>query len=86
MTINNYMTKNFKILSVIATTYITVTLFLGLVIKDDYFLLAFPSWPIFIGCSEDCDVYRLIIATIMNGIFLGLGYLFVKYLFKKDRL
>jgi len=79
------MMKNFKTLLIIAIIYITVTLFLGLVIKDDYFLLAFPSWPIFIGCSEDCDVYRLIIATIMNGIFLGLGCLFAKYLFKKDR-
>ncbi|MDP2709430.1 MAG: hypothetical protein Q8O93_05330 [bacterium] len=73
--------KKYRIPLLITVIYIVIVLSLGFGIKDDYFMWTFPSWPILVGCTEDCSELRMVMATVINGALLGLAYIFVKYLF-----
>ena len=39
--------------------------------RDDFFVLTFPSWPFLINCFENCG-YKVLIALCANGILLGI--------------
>jgi hypothetical protein len=72
--------RKYLICSIAAISYLLIVFLLGFGIRDDFFMLAFPSWPFLIGCFENCGHRLIITATILNGIFLGLivlGALFI---------
>ena len=53
-----------------SSIYIYIIGLLGFLVKDDYFILTFPSWPFLINCFEGCG-YRIVIALVSNGILVG---------------
>ena len=53
-----------------SSIYIYIIGFLGFLVKDDYFILTFPSWPFLINCFEGCG-YKIVIALVSNGILVG---------------
>jgi hypothetical protein len=54
----------------VSSIYIYIIGLLGFLVKDDYFILTFPSWPFLINCFEGCG-YRIVIALVSNGILVG---------------
>ena len=62
--------KNIKYAFIVSIVYIIVIGFLGFAVRDDFFALTFPSWPILINCFENCG-YKIIIALFANGILIG---------------
>jgi len=56
---------------IVSIVYIIVVGYLGFAVRDDFFVLTFPSWPFLINCFENCG-YKMLIALCANGIILGL--------------
>ena len=56
--------------SIICIVYIIVIGYLGFCVRDDFFVLTFPSWPFLINCFENCG-YKILIALFANGIIVG---------------
>ena len=54
---------------IVCIVYIIVVGFLGLCVRDDFFVLTFPSWPFLINCFENCG-YKMLIALFANGIIV----------------
>lgn len=77
--------KKYKIPLITASMYIVIILLLGFGVKDDYFVWTFPSWPFFIDCFENCGVTRMLIATVLNGIIIGLIFWGIPLIFNKIR-
>jgi hypothetical protein len=72
----NMSIKPFKYALYISLAYILIVGFLGFGIRDDFLVLTFPSWPIIINCFEGCG-YLMVIALILNGIFIGALVFFI---------
>ena len=56
---------------IVSIVYIIVVGYLGFAVRDDFFVLTFPSWPFLINCFENCG-YKMLIALCANGIIIGL--------------
>lgn len=56
---------------IVAIVYLIVVGYLGFFVRDDFFVLTFPSWPFLINCFENCG-YKMLIALCANGIIIGL--------------
>lgn len=76
----NMKKRIFKYSLYVSITYIFIVGYLGFAIRDDYFMLTFPSWPFFIFCVENCG-YLMIFALILNGLLVGIITFFILYIF-----
>ena len=62
--------KSLTYACIICVVYIIVVGYLGLAVRDDFFVLTFPSWPFLINCAENCG-HKMLIALCINGIIIG---------------
>ena len=64
------MGKNIIYAFIVSIVYLIVVGYLGLAVRDDFFVLTFPSWPFLINCSENCG-NKMLIALCANSIIIG---------------
>ena len=62
--------KSITYACIISVVYIIVVGYLGFAVRDDFFVLTFPSWPFLINCLENCG-HKMLIALCLNGIIIG---------------
>ena len=77
--------RKYLISSIVAISFIILIMSLGFGVRDDYFMWAFPSLPFVIGCFENCGALKVSIATISNGIIIGLILLGILSIIDKFR-